>query len=93
MCDCGTETKTTEHLFLYCPSFETESQKLLNHACDKHFSSQNLNEKSMIDILLFLLYRCDRFNVRDNKEFLLRAICYIKSTNCLERLLIDQCLL
>ena len=48
MCDCGTETETTEHFFQRCPFFVTERQKLLNNGYDKHFSSQNLNEESMI---------------------------------------------
>ena len=53
MCDSGTETETTEYFFLTCPFFVTEIQKLLNNVYDKHFSSQNQNEKSMIDILLY----------------------------------------
>ena len=43
----------------------------------------------MIDILL---YWCDRFNERDNKE-ILHTIGYIKSTKRFERPLIDHCLL
>ena len=38
MCDCGTETETTEHFFLRCPFFVFERQKLLNNVYDKHFS-------------------------------------------------------
>ena len=53
-------------------------------------SLQNLNEKSMINILL---YGCDDFNERDNKEILLHTIDHIKSTKCFERPLIDHCLL
>ena len=82
MCYCGTETETTEHFFLCCPFFVTERQKLLNNVYDKHFPSQNLNEKSMTDILL---YGCNNFNERDNKEILLHAIDYIKSTKRFER--------
>ena len=86
MCDCGTETETTEHFFLRCPFFVTERQKLLNNVYDKHFSSQNLNEESMIDVLL---YGCDRFNEPDNKEILLHTIGYKR----FERPLTDHCLL
>ena len=53
MCNCETKTETTEHFFLSCPLFVTERQKLVNNAYDKHFSSQNLNEESMINILLY----------------------------------------
>ena len=89
MCDCGTETETTEHFFLRWPFFVTERQKLLNNVYDKHFSSQNLNEKPMIDILLC---GCDKLNERDNKEILLHTIDYIKSSKRFERPLIDNCL-
>ena len=63
--------------FLALPFFVTERQKLLNNVYDKYFSSQNLNEESMIDILL---YGCDKGNERDTKEILLHTIDYIKST-------------
>ena len=89
MCDCGTETETTEHFFLRCLFFVTERQKLLNNVYDKHFSSQNLNQKSMIDIHL---HGCDKLNERDNKEILLHTINYIKSSKRFERPLIDHCL-
>ena len=90
MCDCGTETETTEHFFLCCPCFVIKRQKLLNNVYDKHFLSQNLKEESKIDILL---YGCDKFNERDNKEILLHTIDYIKSIKRFERPLIDHCLL
>ena len=89
ICDCGTETEIAEHYFLRCPFFVPERQKLLNNVYDKHFSSQNLNEKSMIDILL---YGCDKLNERDNKEILLHTIDYIKSSKRFEKPLIDHCL-
>ena len=63
--------------FLALPFFVTERQKLLNNVYDKYFSSQNLNEESMIDILL---YGCDKGNECDTKEILLHTIDYIKST-------------
>ena len=80
MCDCGTETEAAENFSLRCPFFATERQKLLNNVFDKHFLSQNLNEESMIDILL---YGCDRFNERGNKEILLHTIDYINLLNVL----------
>ena len=64
MCDYGTETETVEDFFLRCPFFIIERQKLLNNVYDKRFSSQNVNEESMIDTLL---YGIDKFNERDNK--------------------------
>ena len=89
MYDCETETETAEHFFLYCPFFVTEREKFLSNVSDNHVSSQNLNEESMTDILL---YGYDRFNERDNKEILLHTIDYIKSTKSFERQLTDHCL-
>ena len=75
MCDCGTETETTEHFFLCCPFFVTERRKLLNNVYDKHFSSQSLKEKSMIDIPL---YRCDKLNKRDRQLIILNLVNVLK---------------
>ena len=61
-----------QNTFFALPFFVTERQKLLNNVYDKYFSSQNLNEESMIDIL--------KGNERDTKEILLHTIDYIKST-------------
>ena len=88
MCDCGTETEITEHFFLRCFFLVTERQNLLNNVYDKHFSSQNLSEESMINILL---YGGGKFHERDNKEILLHTIDYIKSSRRFERPLIDHC--
>ena len=71
MCDCGTETETTDHFFLCCPFFVTETQKLFNNVYGKHFSSQNLNEESMIDILL---HGCDKSSECDNIFFFIQLI-------------------
>ena len=35
MCDCGSETETTEHYFLRCPFFATNRQKLPNDLLKK----------------------------------------------------------
>ena len=90
MWDGGTETYTAEHFSLRCAFFVTERLNFLNNVYDKHFSSQNLNEESMIDILL---YGCDKFNERDNKEVFLHTNDYSKSTNRFERSLNDYRLL
>ena len=68
-----------QHTFsCVAPFFVTERQKLLNNVYDKHFSSQNLNEKSMIDVLL---YGCDNFNERDKKDILLDTINILNPLN------------
>ena len=71
MCDCGTETETTKHFFLRRFFFVTERQNLFSSAYDKYFSSQNLNEKSVLDILLygFIFYiKFDLFNNFGNSK-------------------------
>ena len=73
-----------------CDFSVTERQEPIKNVYNKHFSSQNLNKESMIDILL---YGWDKFNEHDNKEILLHTVDYYKSTKCLERPLIDHCLL
>ena len=81
MCDCETETETTEHFFLRCPFSVIERQKLLNNVCDKHFLLQNLNEESMIDVLS---YGCDRFNERDTKKFFFIQLIILNRLNVLK---------
>ena len=90
ICDCGIDTETTEHFFLRCPFLATKVPKLFINVNEKHFSSQNLNEESMIDIFL---NGCNEFNESHNKESLLQTIDYIKSTKRFERPLIDHWLL
>ena len=86
--DCGTETETTRHLFLRCRFFGNEKQKLHDDVYPIDASIKNLNEESLIDILL---YGSDRYNNSKNKQILFHIICYIQSTKRFERPLIDQC--
>ena len=88
MCDCGAETETTSHFFLRCQLFANERQKLLDDVYRIDASIKNLNEESLIDVLL---YGSDRFNDSKNKQILLYTICYIQATKRFERPLIDQC--
>ena len=86
--DCGTETETTRHLFLRCRFFGNEKQKLHDDVYPIDASIRNLNEESLINILL---YGSDRYNNSKNKQTLFHIICYIQSTKRFERFLIDQC--
>ena len=61
MCDCGAETETTSPFFLRCKFFANERQKLLDDVYRIDASIKNLNEESLIDVLL---YGSDRFNDR-----------------------------
>ena len=75
MCDCGAETETTNHFSLRCQLFANERQ-LLDDVYRIDASIKNLNEESLIDVLL---YGSDRFNDSKNKQILLHAICYNSS--------------
>ena len=52
MCDCGAETGTISHFFLRCQFFANERQKLLDDVYRIDASIKNLNEESLIDVLL-----------------------------------------
>ena len=90
MCDFGAKSETTSPIFLRCQFFANERQKLwwCNDVYRIDAFIKNLNEESLIDVLL---YSSDRFNESKNKQILLHTICYIQSTKCFERPLIDQC--
>ena len=88
MCDCGTETETISHFFLRYQFFANGRQKLLDYVYRIDASVKNLNEESLIDVLL---YGSDWFNDSKNKQILLHTICYIQATKRFERALIDQC--
>ena len=77
MCDCGAETGTTSPFFLRCQFFANERQKLLDDVYWINASTENLNEESLIDVLLNGL---DRLNDSKNKQILLHTICYIQAT-------------
>ena len=58
MCDCGSETETTDHFLLHCPFFAINRQKLLNNLLkiDPSLidpSLRNLNDKLLLDIILY----------------------------------------
>ena len=90
MCDFGAKSETTSPIFLPCQFFANERQKLWWCTDVYRIDAliKNLNEESLIDVLL---YSSDRFNESKNKQILLHTICYIQSTKCFERPLIDQC--
>ena len=74
------EQKLKQQNILGLSLFVREKQKLLDNAYGKHFSSQNLNKESTINILLY-----------DEKEILFNTVGYIKNTKCFERPPIDHC--
>ena len=77
MCDCGSETETTDHYFLRCPFFATNRQKLLNDLLKIDPSLRNLKDDLLLDIIL---YGSDKCKDTVNKEILLHKINFIKNT-------------
>ena len=87
MFDCGSETETTDHLFLRCPFFAMNRQKHLNDLLKIDPSLRNLKDELLLDIIL---YGFDKYKDTVNKEILLHTISFIKNTKRLERPLLDQ---
>ena len=76
MCDCGAETETTSHFFLRCQFFANffflkKLFFLLDDVYRIDASIKNLNEESLIDVLL---YGSDSFNYSKIKQILLHTI-------------------
>ena len=53
MCDCGWETKRTDHFFLHCPFFAESRHKFLNSLFKIDVSLKNLNDEMLSGVLLF----------------------------------------
>ena len=87
MCDCGSETETTDHYFLRCPFFATNRQKLLNDLLKIDPSLRNLKDDLLLDIIL---YGSDKYKDTVNKEILLHTINFIKNTKRFQRPLFDN---
>ena len=79
MCDCGSEIETTQHT--------KERQKLLNSLFEIDLSLSNVNEKLLLEIILF---GSEKFEDFINKKILLHAINFIKATERFDRPLIDH---
>ena len=86
MCDCSVETGTTSHFLLFCHFFANERQKLRDDVHRIDVSIKNLNEGSLIDVLLD---SSDKFNDSKNKQILFNTICYIRP-NVLKDLLLTS---
>ena len=82
MCDCSSETETTDHYFLHCPFFATNRQKLLNDLLKIDPSLRNLKDDLLLDIIL---HGSDKYKDTVNKEILRHKINFIKNTKCFQR--------
>ena len=76
MSGCGSQTETTDHLFLRCPFFAENRQKLLNSMFKINVSLKNLNDEMLSDIYLF---GSDKYKDTVDKEIPVHTIKTIKS--------------
>ena len=76
MSGCGSQTETTDHLFLRCPFFAENRQKLLNSMFKINVSLKNLNDEMLSDIYLF---GSDKYKDTVDKEILVHTIKTTKS--------------
>ena len=53
MCDCGSETETTDHFFLRCLFLAINRQKLLNDLLKIDPPLRNLKDELLLDIILY----------------------------------------
>ena len=85
MSDCDGETETTSHFFLRCQFFANEREKLRN-VFQIDDSIKNLNEESLIDVLLC---PSDKLNGSKNKYFSTQSA-IIKQPKVLKDLLLTS---
>ena len=65
ICECGSETETTDHFFLRSLLSSKNRQKLLNSVFKIDASLKNLNYEMLLDIFLFC---SDRYKDTVNKQ-------------------------
>ena len=82
LCDCGSETEATDHFFFHCSIFAENRQKLLNSLFKRDFSLKNLNDKTLLKILLF---GYDIYKDTVSKVILNHTINFLKTTKRFER--------
>ena len=82
MCDCGSETETTDRFFLRCPFLAENRQKILNSLFKIDVSLKNLNDETLSDILLF---GSDKHKDAVNKEILVHKTNFLKTNKRFKR--------
>ena len=80
--------RNNSHFFLRSQFFANTRQKLHDNVYWINASVKNLNEESLIDVLL---YGSDKYKNSKNKQILFNKIYYIQSAKRFETLFIDQC--
>ena len=77
ICGCGLEIESTEHFFLRCHFYHVERSELLNSLCDTDLAINELNEDSIINLVLF---GSDKNHKETDRKILLTCITYLKAT-------------
>ena len=80
MCDCGSETKTTDHFFLRCPFFAENRQKLLNNLFKIDVSLKKLND----EIISFFYFVLTNIKTRSIKRYFFIQIISLKLPSALK---------
>ena len=87
MCDCGSETETTDHFFQRCHFFAINRQKILNDLLRIDPSLRNLKDELLLGIISYV---SEKYKDTVNKEILLHTVSSIKNTKRFERPLFDH---
>ena len=87
MCDCGSETETTDHFFQRCPFFAINRPKILNDLLRIDPSLRNLKDELLLGIISYV---SEKYKDTVNKEILLHTVSSIKNTKRFERPLFDH---
>ena len=77
MCGCGLKIESTQHFFFCCRFCHVERSELLNSLYDIDLAINELNESTIINLILF---GSDKYHIEINRKRLLNCITYIKAT-------------
>ena len=84
MCGCGLEIDSTQHFILRCHFCHVERSELHNSLCDIDLAINELNENSIINVVLF---GSDKYHKETNRKILLNCITYIKAAKRFDELM------
>ena len=82
LCPCNMEIESTSHFFLHCLNFVTQRLDLMNELIALKPNLQNLDEKSLTNILLF---GSKGFDLELNSKILKLSINFILCTKRFEQ--------
>ena len=77
MCGCGLEIESTQRFLLRCRFYHVERSELRNRLYDIDLPINELNENSIINLVLF---GSDKSYEETNRKIVLNCITYLKAT-------------